>query len=106
MISVITRQFGSIDNAEVTNISIEINSYRISIGIAKSHYCKPRTFQGLNPERERVEVCVLDQDGEYATKEIFKNVLEEEIHDDVAAFVTTNDLIRILTYIEELYPCV
>ena len=100
MISVITRQFGKPDNAEVTNISITINSYRISIGVAKAHYCSPREFQGMNPEREEVEVCVLDPEGEYATKEIFKNALEEGImHDDVAACVTTNDLIKVLEFI-------
>ncbi len=100
MISVITRQFGSPDKAEITNISITINSYRISIGVAKAHYCSPREFQGMNPEREKVEVCVLDPKEEYVTKEIFKNVLEEGmLHDDVAAFVTTNDLIKVLEFI-------
>ena len=103
MISVITRQYGKPENAEITNISITINSYRISIGIAKSHYCSPREFQGMNPEKEKVEVCVIDKEGQYATKEIFEKALEEGmIHDNVAAFVKTNDLIKVLSFIERM----
>ena len=104
MISVITRQLGRPDKAEVTNISITINSYRISIGVAKAHYCSPREFQGMNPEREKVEVCVIDKNEEYVTTEIFQKTFPENptINDDVAPFVTTNDLIKVLSFIERL----
>jgi len=104
MISVITRQYGKLENAEVTNISITINSYRVSIGVAKGHYCSPRECQGINPERQQVEVCVIDNDGEYATKEIFQKTFpnNKTIYDDVAPFVTTNDLIKVLSFIERL----
>jgi len=104
MISVITGQYGKLENAEVTNISITINSYRVSIGVAKGHYCSPRESQGMNPERSQVEVCVIDNDGEYATKEIFQKTFpnNKTIYDDVAPFVTTNDLIKVLSFIERL----
>lgn len=104
MISIITRQFGKPDKAEITNISITINSYRISIGVAKAHYCSPREFQGMNPKREKVEVCVIDKDGEYATKEIFQKTFPENPEEiiSVAAWVTTNDLIKVLSFIERL----
>ena len=107
MISVITRQFGNPDEAEVTNISIDINGYLVSIGVAKSHYCTPRTFQGMNPERSKVEVCVMDQNAEYITSYVFNNALDPtEVgkhlfeDDDVVGWVETSDRIKVLTFIE------
>tara|TARA_R110000751_G_scaffold148086_2_gene252795 strand:- start:1297 stop:1659 length:363 start_codon:yes stop_codon:yes gene_type:complete len=108
MISVITRQYGlKDDSTEVTNICININGYLVSIGVAKSHYCSPRTFQGMNPERSKVEVCVINQSAEYITSDVFDNALnptEVGKHlfedDDVVGWVETSDLIKVLAYVK------
>jgi hypothetical protein len=103
MISVISNESCSHPTNEVSNISFTLeNGWAVSIGMSASHYCTPRTRQGLNPEREYVEIAVILPNGCWGTRGAVKEVLGYEPEDDVAANLTADEVARIIAHVQNL----
>ena len=101
MISVISNTFR--EQNEVQNIQFTFdNGHVISIGMSTTHYCSPRNQQGLNPQRETVELAVILPNGHWATKQIIKKVLGFDPYDDVAANLTADQVALIIAHVQTL----
>jgi len=101
MISVISNESCSHPTNEVSNVRFTFeNGYVVSIGMSASHYCSPRTQQGLNPERESVELAVFLANGEWGTRGAVKEVLGYDPEDDVAANLNADEVARIIAHVQ------
>jgi len=99
MISVFSNELR--DRSEVRNVRFTFdNGHSVSIGVSAFHYCSPRTQQGLNPEREDVEIAVILPNGEWGTREVMREVLGRDPHDDVAANITADEVARIIAHVQ------
>jgi len=99
MISVFSNELR--DRSEVRNVRFTFdNGHSVSIGVSAFHYCSPRTQQGLNPEREDVELAVILSNGEWGTREAMREVLGRDPHDDVAANITADEVARIIAHVQ------
>jgi len=86
---------------EVSNVRFTFdNGHAVSIGMSAFHYCSPRTQQGLNPERERVELAVILSNGEWGTREVISEVLGFDPNDDVAPNLTADEVARIIAHVQ------
>ena len=89
------------NRSEVSNVRFTFaNGHAVSIGVSAFHYCSPRTQQGLNPERERVELAVILSNGEWGTREAVNEVLGFDPGDDVAASLTADEVARIIAHVQ------
>ena len=99
MISVFSNEFPN--GNEVRNVRFTFdNGHVVSLGVSAFHYCSPRTQQGLNPEREGVELAVILSNGEWGTREAIHEVLGYDPGDDVAANVSADDVARIIAHVQ------
>ena len=99
MISVVSNERPN--RNEVRNVRFTFaNGHSVSIGVAASHYCSPRTQQGLNPERERVELAVILESGEWGTRGAVNEVLGFDPGDDAAANLTADEVARIIAHVQ------
>ena len=101
MFKVISHEYPIDRQCEVRNVEITVNEYVISIGVAEAHYCSPRTDQGINPKRKRVEVGITHPDGSWVTRQVFRDVLGMELDEETAGWVNMNDLIKVMAFVEE-----
>lgn len=100
MISVVSNERPN--NNEVSNVQFTFaNGHAVSIGMSAFHYCSPRTQQGLNPERERVELAVILPNGGWGTREAVNEVLGFDPGDDVAANLTADEVARIIARVQD-----
>jgi len=99
MISVRSNEFPN--RGEVSNVRFTFdNGHSVSLGVSAFHYCSPRTQQGLNPEREGVELAVILESGGWGTREAVYEVLGYDPGDDVAANVSADDVARIIAHVQ------
>ena len=99
MISVFSNEFPR--RSEVSNVRFTFdNGHSVSLGVSAFHYCSPRTQQGLNPERDGVELAVILSNGEWGTREAVNEVLGYDPGDDVAANVSADDVARIIAHVQ------
>lgn len=99
MISVISDE--RLNSNEVQNVRFTFNNgHVVSIGMSAFHYCSPRTQQGLNPEREGVELAVILSNGCWGTREVVNEVLGYDPGDDVAANLTADEVARIIAHVQ------
>ena len=99
MISVFSNELPN--RSEVQNVRFTFdNGHVVSIGMSAFHYCSPRTQQGLNPEREGVELAVILEDGGWGTRVACENVLGFDPGDDVAPNLTADEVAQIIAYVQ------
>jgi len=99
MLSVFSNELPN--RSEVQNVRFTFdNGHVVSIGVSAFHYCSPRTQQGLNPERERVELAVILSNGEWGTREAVNEVLGFDPGDDVAGNLTADEVAQIIAYVQ------
>jgi hypothetical protein len=102
MISVFSNEFPHRPSSnEVSNVRFTFaNGHTVSLGMSAFHYCSPRSQQGLNPERESVELAVILSNGAWGTREAVHEVLGYDPGDDVAANVSADDVARIIAHVQ------
>jgi hypothetical protein len=92
------------------NISFLVNGLRLSIGMGNGHYGSnhsvPCDYDNYDtqeyPPAETVEMAVIVEDtGDWYTKEIWMELYGEELHDDVVGYVAVDELPKILDYLNK-----
>tara|TARA_R100000656_G_scaffold124998_2_gene104897 strand:- start:529 stop:861 length:333 start_codon:yes stop_codon:yes gene_type:complete len=81
------------------------SNWKLSIGCTSMHYVtQDKQWKDENDEitSNNVELAVLDEKGEWRTKEIAYKVLGEVVEDDVLGYVTFNDWIKIISYLNTM----
>ena len=78
------------------------NGVEVAIGVSSFHYCNPRGNQGLNPERETVDLAVILPDEEWGTKEVIKSVLGFVPDDDVCPFLDADQVAKVIAYVQQM----
>ena len=87
------------------------NGYVISAQWGYMNYCEnymksEKDLIGKRPseirlESETCEIAIWDKNGEWITKDILRELGEEEIYDDVLGYVTMNKFLKIVNYLNE-----
>lgn len=97
MIRVITRR-----DEVVNQIFTFNNGWTVSVALGNGSYSSPRDHQGLNPERDSVEVGVFDNNDNFATRWVYENLYARDIGDDVTGGVTSDELAEVMAYVRTL----
>lgn len=82
------------------------NGYKLSTQFGPGNYCGnyPDTdFRIDSPcESDDVEIAVVDKNRSWVTKEVWLKVFGEELSDDVKGFVTFEQWLKLVKYLETL----
>ena len=80
-----TNLFGPAADHNLHSVAFTLdNGVILSVGVSKNHYVSPRNDGGMFPERDVVEIALLDADNmSWLTRQFFEDEMGETLGDDV-----------------------
>ena len=91
-------------NSNVGVFQITIGGITLSAGLGQVHYCDARYEKPVDGvfKSASVEVGLFATDGgDWMTKEIWKEVIGEDLDDDVVGWVTPEQFAKLVSYLNE-----
>ena len=86
------------------------NGYTVSVQFGTSNYCSNKSFiyqewtdtEVLN-KSDNAEVAIfLTKSGDWRTKEVFKDLFELALNDDVEGYVPADTVAQLIAYVQKL----
>jgi hypothetical protein len=80
-----TGLFGPVSEHNLHSVAFTLdNGVILSVGVSKNHYVSPRNDGGMFPQRDVVEIALLDaEDMSWLTRQFFEDEMGETLGDDV-----------------------
>ena len=81
------------------------NGYTVSIQFKYGNYCETNATTYDFEDTicaENTEIAVIASDGNWHTKEVYLELFNEDIGDDVVGYVTVEDLLKIQIYVQAI----
>lgn len=79
-----------------------LNGYKVSVQFGPGNYStnrdRPWDRRGDMWESANAEVAVIAPNGDWATKEAFKEIFHMDLPDDVAGWVTPDDVAKVMSW--------
>ena len=91
-------------NSQVGVFQATIGGITLSAGFGPVHYCDAQYEKPVDGvlESGSVEVALFAADGgDWMTKEIWKEVIGEDLNDDVVGWVTPEQFAQLISYLNE-----
>jgi len=86
------------------------NGYTISVQFGTNNYCSNRSFDdkkwtetNMPNKSDNAEVAIfLTESGDWRTKEVFKDLFDLDLNDDVEGYVPADTVAQLIAYIQKL----
>lgn len=80
------------------------NGYQVSVQFGYGNYCENRNnreIQGEDAKSKDAEIAIFKNDN-WATKEVWKELYNEELYDDVEGYLEANKIAELLYKVSQL----
>ena len=91
-------------NSEIGCFQITLGGITLSAGLGPVHFCDAQYEKPVDGvfKSASVEVALFDANsGDWMTKEIWKEVIGEDLDDDVVGWVTPEQFAQLISYLNE-----
>ena len=86
------------------------NGYTISVQFGTSNYCSNKSFEykewtdtDVLNKSDNAEVAIfLTESGDWRTREVFKELFELDLSDDVKGYVSADTVAQLIAYVQKL----